>query len=86
MFFTNSSPSVRMKLEPKYSLHQVVHPSVQVKSFMERYLIFFILALIAEVLGTVSGFGSSILFVPIAALFFDFKIVLGITALSEKTV
>src|SRR5690606_28387550 len=47
---------------------------------MERYLIFFILALIAEVLGTVSGFGSSILFVPIAALFFDFKTVLGITA------
>lgn len=34
----------------------------------------------AEVVGTVSGFGSSILFVPVAALFFDFKTVLGITA------
>lgn len=41
---------------------------------------FFSLALVAEVIGTVSGFGSSILFVPIAALFFDFHVVLGITA------
>ncbi|MEW5675733.1 sulfite exporter TauE/SafE family protein [Flavobacterium enshiense] len=47
---------------------------------MEDLLIFFVLALIAEIIGTVSGFGSSILFVPLAALFFDFKIVLGITA------
>lgn len=39
------------------------------------------LALLAEIVGTVSGFGSSILFVPIASLFFDFKLVLGITAL-----
>jgi len=47
---------------------------------MEEILIFVLLALIAEIIGTVSGFGSSILFVPIAALFFDFHIVLGITA------
>lgn len=47
---------------------------------MEELLLFFTLALIAEIIGTVSGFGSSILFVPLAALFFDFKIVLGITA------
>lgn len=39
-----------------------------------------LLALISEVIGTVSGFGSSILFVPVASLFFDFKTVLGITA------
>jgi uncharacterized membrane protein YfcA len=39
-----------------------------------------ILAFIAEILGTVSGFGSSILFIPLASLFFDFKLVLGITA------
>ncbi len=58
-----------------------MYPNVLIESsFMERYLIFFILALIAEVLGTVSGFGSSILFVPIASLFFNFKTVLGITA------
>lgn len=47
---------------------------------MEKYTLFFILALIAEIIGTVSGFGSSILFVPIASMFFDFKLVLGITA------
>lgn len=47
---------------------------------MEELLIFFLLALVAEIIGTVSGFGSSILFVPLASLFFDFKIVLGITA------
>lgn len=47
---------------------------------MEEILIFVLLALIAEIIGTVSGFGSSILFVPIATLFFDFHIVLGITA------
>lgn len=38
------------------------------------------LAFISEILGTVSGFGSSILFVPIASLYFDFTTVLGITA------
>lgn len=47
---------------------------------MERYYTFLILALLSEIIGTVSGFGSSILFVPIASLFFDFKTVLGITA------
>lgn len=47
---------------------------------IEKYSLFYLLALIAEILGTVSGFGSSILFVPIAAAFFDFHTVLGITA------
>jgi uncharacterized protein len=47
----------------------------------EEIVLFFILALIAEVLGTLSGFGSSVLFVPIAAYFFDFHSVLGITAM-----
>jgi uncharacterized membrane protein YfcA len=47
---------------------------------MEKYALFLSLAFIAEILGTISGFGSSILFVPLAALFFDFKSVLGITA------
>lgn len=40
-----------------------------------------LLALLAEIVGTVSGFGSSILFVPLASLFFDFKTVLGVTAI-----
>jgi uncharacterized membrane protein YfcA len=49
--------------------------------FMEdKYWFFVLLAFISEILGTISGFGSSILFVPIASMFFDFKTVLGITA------
>lgn len=48
---------------------------------MEKYYLFMFLALISEILGTISGFGSSILLVPIASLFFDFKTVLGITAI-----
>ncbi|MGZ4035781.1 MAG: sulfite exporter TauE/SafE family protein [Bacteroidia bacterium] len=42
---------------------------------------FILLALLAEVLGTVGGFGSSLFFVPLAGFFFDFHSVLGITAL-----
>jgi len=42
---------------------------------------FLALSLLAEVVGTVGGFGSSVYFVPIAALYFDFASVLGITAL-----
>jgi uncharacterized protein len=48
---------------------------------IEKYYIFYILAFFAEILGTISGFGSSILFVPIASLFFDFHLILGITAI-----
>jgi uncharacterized membrane protein YfcA len=47
---------------------------------MEKYALFLSLAFLSEIIGTISGFGSSILFVPIASLFFDFKTVLGITA------
>jgi uncharacterized membrane protein YfcA len=47
---------------------------------LEKYWLFLGLAFIAEIVGTVSGFGSSILFVPMASVFFDFKTVLGITA------
>ena len=48
---------------------------------MDNLIIFILLALIAEILGTVGGFGSSIFFIPIAAYFLDFHSVLGITAL-----
>lgn len=48
---------------------------------IERALAFLALALLAEVAGTVGGFGSSTFFVPIAGFFFDFQSVLGITAL-----
>lgn len=47
---------------------------------LHDYAIFLSLALVCEILGTISGFGSSILFVPMAALYFDLKTVLGITA------
>lgn len=47
---------------------------------LEKYSLFLALAFISEIIGTVTGFGSSILFVPLASLFFDFKTVLGITA------
>lgn len=46
----------------------------------DNILLFILLALVSEIIGTVSGFGSSILFVPLAGFFFDFKSVLGITA------
>ncbi len=49
---------------------------------LTRYLPWFvILALLAEVLGTIGGFGSSVYFVPMASYFMDFQSVLGITAL-----
>lgn len=49
---------------------------------LSRYLpVFIILAIIAEILGTVGGFGSSVFFVPVANFFLDFQSVLGITAL-----
>ncbi|MEZ4858902.1 MAG: sulfite exporter TauE/SafE family protein [Flavobacteriaceae bacterium] len=42
---------------------------------------FLILALIAEIIGTVGGFGSSVFFVPIGNFYFDFYSVLGLTAI-----
>lgn len=44
-------------------------------------LIFLLLALLAEVVGTIGGFGSSVFFVPIANFYFDFQSVLGLTAI-----
>jgi uncharacterized membrane protein YfcA len=48
---------------------------------MDNLLLFILLAILAEILGTIGGFGSSLFFVPIAGFFFDFHSVLGITAL-----
>lgn len=48
---------------------------------IENLILFLILALLAEVLGTVGGFGSSLFFVPVASYFLDFYSVLGITAM-----
>lgn len=48
---------------------------------VDYLLVFIFLALVAEILGTIGGFGSSLFFVPIAGYFLDFHSVLGITAL-----
>jgi uncharacterized membrane protein YfcA len=48
---------------------------------VENLYLFILLALLAEILGTVGGFGSSLFFVPIASYFLDFHSVLGVTAL-----
>lgn len=48
---------------------------------MDHLGYFILLALLAEILGTIGGFGSSLFFVPIAAYFLDFHSVLGVTAL-----
>lgn len=48
---------------------------------MDNLLLFLFLALVAEILGTMGGFGSSVFFIPIASYFLDFQSVLGITGL-----
>lgn len=49
--------------------------------FQKISLLFLLLALLAEIIGTIGGFGSSVFFVPIASFFFDFQSVLGLTAI-----
>jgi uncharacterized membrane protein YfcA len=44
-------------------------------------ILFFLAALICEILGTLGGFGSSVFFVPVAQFFYSFQLVLGITSL-----
>lgn len=54
-------------------------------SMMDHLVYFLLLALLAEILGTMGGFGSSLFFVPIASYFLDFQSVLGITGLFHVT-
>lgn len=44
-------------------------------------IVFILLALVAEIVGTIGGFGSSVFFVPIGNFYFDFQSVLGLTAI-----
>jgi uncharacterized protein len=44
-------------------------------------LLFFLLTLVAEILGTLGGFGSSLFFVPLSQFFFDFQTVLALTGI-----
>lgn len=46
-----------------------------------KTLLFILLALLCEIVGTVGGFGSSVFFVPLSQFFFSIKVVLGLTAL-----
>lgn len=48
---------------------------------MKINYIFLLLALVAEIVGTIGGFGSSVFFVPIGNFYFDFYSVLGMTAI-----
>ncbi|HQA74420.1 sulfite exporter TauE/SafE family protein [Flavobacterium sp.] len=42
--------------------------------------LFLVFALLAEIIGTIGGFGSSVFFVPLGNFYFDFHTVLGLTA------
>ena len=53
---------------------------------MDHLLLFIILALFAEILGTIGGFGSSSFFIPIATMFLDIHSVLGVTALFHVSI
>src|SRR5437764_12813422 len=44
-------------------------------------LLFLFLAFLSEIAGTIAGFGSSVFFVPLAGLFFDFHTVLALTSI-----
>ncbi len=43
--------------------------------------LFFLIAVLSEIGGTIGGFGSSVFFVPLAGLFFDFHTVLALTSI-----
>jgi len=43
--------------------------------------VFFLLAFVSEVVGTIAGFGSSVFFVPLAGFLFDFHSVLALTSI-----
>ncbi len=44
-------------------------------------VLFLLIALLSEVVGTIAGFGSSVFFVPLAGFFFDFHQVLALTSI-----
>src|SRR5215467_2224240 len=44
-------------------------------------VLFFLVAFLSEVVGTIAGFGSSVFFVPLASFFFSFHEVLALTSI-----
>ncbi len=56
--------------------------SIELKKMEEGTILFFISALIAEIIGTMAGFGSSTIFLPLALLFVvDFKTAIILVAI-----
>lgn len=47
----------------------------------EEILLFFLSALMAELIGTMAGFGSSTIFLPLALFFVDFKTAIVLVAI-----
>ena len=43
-------------------------------------ILFFLVALVSEIVGTIAGFGSLVFFVPLAGLFLGFHGVLALTS------
>lgn len=52
-----------------------------IDSKYSEFFLFFILTLLAEILGTIGGFGSSLFFVSISQFFFNFQTLLALTGL-----
>jgi len=52
-----------------------------VTSSTTNLVLFFLFTLVAEILGTLGGFGSSLFFVSLSQFFFDFQTVLALTGL-----
>jgi uncharacterized protein len=50
-------------------------------NFSLTTVLFFLLALVSEIIGTISGFGSSVFFVPLAGMLFDFHTTLVLTGI-----
>lgn len=48
---------------------------------MEEEILFFLSAFVAEIIGTMEGFGSSTIFLPLALFFVDFKTAIVLVAI-----
>ena len=70
-----------------YSAHDQTHiltnqeQILLVMDFTIVTVLFFLLAFVSESVGTISGFGSSVFFVPLAGMLFDFQTTLALTGI-----
>jgi uncharacterized protein len=63
-----------------YHIKDNAETKIRTTNLDKLYYSFLILALVAEIIGTIGGFGSSVFFVPIGNFYFSFEAVLGLTA------